>query len=184
MTLQGINAFRRNLLPYTLSLRLITLTTTPSMAAFVQIGTAHAEPNTTQITAERFSVSEFVEATNAARREAGLAELTVNTSLNAAAALKLDDMRANGYWDHYRPSDRKAPWDFMKESGYAYKVAGENLARGFSTVNGITKAWLESPSHRANLLSEKYTEVGFANAYLLNDEGKRVLVTVQLFGAR
>jgi uncharacterized protein YkwD len=184
MTLQGINAFRRHLLPFTLSLRLLTLTTTPSLAAFVQVGTAHAEPNAHQVVAERFSVSDYLAATNAARRASGLVELAQNSALNEAAARKLEDMRQNGYWAHYRPSDQKAPWDFMRESGYGYRVAGENLARGFSTVEGITKAWLASPTHRANLLSDKYTEVGFANAYMEDESGKRILVTVQMFGSR
>ncbi|HSI20835.1 MAG TPA: CAP domain-containing protein [Verrucomicrobiae bacterium] len=185
MTFVGLGEIHRRILPFTLSIRLITLTTAPSLVSFVQIGTAHAMPaNGGLVVAERFAVNDLLQATNQERRAAGLNELAVNPLLNAAAARKVVDMREKGYWDHYRPSDNKAPWDFIKEAGYTYKVAGENLARGFRTVNGITKAWMESPSHRANLLSPDYTEVGFADAEIINEDGERVMLTVQMFGGK
>lgn len=183
MTAQVIGAFHRRILPFTLSLRLLSLTTAPSLAAFLQVQTTHAVTHG-EVVAERFTVDEFLTATNTARAEGGVAALVINPSLNQAAAAKLADMRANGYWDHYRPSDQKAPWDFMKEQGYVYKIAGENLARGFSSVAGITQAWLASPAHRANLLSPKYTEIGFADGFMTAADGTRELITVQMFGAR
>jgi uncharacterized protein YkwD len=185
MTIQVINNIHRRVLPFTLSFRLLSLTTAPSLAAFVQVNTAYAQDQkATVVVAERLSVNELLSATNSAREAAGIPALTVNTKLNTAAAAKLRDMQANGYWDHYRPSDHKAPWAFMEEAGYAYKVAGENLARGFRTAEGITEAWLNSPAHRANLLSAKYTEVGFADAMVIQADGTKVLYTVQMFGGQ
>jgi uncharacterized protein YkwD len=184
MTAQVIGKIHRRILPFTLSIRLLTLTTAPSMAAIVQVNTAHALDNQVTVVAERFAVSELLAATNAAREKMGVAPLILSSLLNEAAARKVEDMRTQGYWDHYRPTDKKAPWDFMKEAGYNYRVAGENLARGFKTVNGITEAWLASPTHRANLLSAKYTEVGFADAETIDENGDKILLTVQMLGDR
>ena len=128
--------------------------------------------------------SEFVDQTNMYREEAGLAPLKENDQLTAAAEAKVEDMVANNYWDHFRPSDGKAPWDFVDEAGYHYKVAGENLARGFRTAGGITQAWMASPAHAANLLSAKYQDVGFASAYSYDQSGERVILTVQMLGAK
>lgn len=183
MTTKVIHQIHRRILPFTLSLRVLSLTTAPSLAAFLQIPTAHAFENTPAIS-EVFSVQDFLDATNQARETAGVAPLTVSTELDQAAAAKLSDMKTNGYWDHFRPSDHKAPWDFITEAGYKYSVAGENLARGFRTVQGITDAWLNSPAHRANLLSPKYTEVGFADAEVTQPDGSTLLYTVQMFGNR
>jgi len=129
-----------------------------------------------------FSPEEFLAETNAARRAVNLPELVLNDTLTTAAEAKAQDMIANHYWAHFRPSDGKAPWAFIEEAGYQYKVAGENLARGYRTPAGITKAWLASPTHRANLLSPKYQEVGFACVRTTDEEGNTVLITVQLFG--
>lgn len=127
--------------------------------------------------------TDFLAYTNAARSEQGVAPLQLNDELDAAALAKAEDMQAKGYWAHFRPTDGKTPWSFIDAAGYHYKVAGENLAKGFQTANGITKAWLASPEHRANLLSSKYTEVGYASLYGVVD-GQNVLLTVQMFGSR
>jgi uncharacterized protein YkwD len=132
---------------------------------------------------QAFAPTDFLELTNAARTERGVAPLTLNNQLNNAALAKAEDMAAKGYWEHFRPSDHKAPWAFIAESGYQYRVAGENLAKGFRTPEGITKAWIASPAHYANMVSPKYTEVGFASIEATMD-GQPVLLTVEMFGSR
>lgn len=134
--------------------------------------------------AQKFTPNELLTLTNAARIEVGDAPLTLNDQLDQAAYAKAIDMAVHGYWDHFRPSDHKSPWDFIHEQGYDYQVAGENLARGFRTVQGITSAWLASPAHAANLLSKKYTDIGFASLNVTEPDGQSVLLTVQMFGSR
>lgn len=183
----GIVSLTRQAVPLVLALRLVTLTTPGSLAV---AATVPVEVQRTQVAVAapaaptELSPARFLIETNAARTEQGLPSLALNETLNAAAARKAADMVAAGYWDHFRPSDNKAPWDFMKESGYDYSVAGENLARGFKTAAGITAAWMASPTHRANLLSEKYDEVGFAVVEGLDENGEPALITVQFFGSR
>lgn len=121
-----------------------------------------------------------VELTNSKRLEQGVGALRLNPLLSEAARLKALDMLEDGYWAHIAP-DGKEPWDFFRSVGYAYRYAGENLARDFSDTNSAVEAWLASPSHRENMLSAKYTEIGVA--VIEGDlAGKDTTLIVQLFG--
>jgi uncharacterized protein YkwD len=180
-----LKSTHKHVVPLALVIRLVTLSTSPSLAIASTIP-APASQVVTQASIEevsRISQVAFLNETNAARLTNGLSVLKSNEILTLAAQAKITDMQNLGYWDHFRPSDKKAPWDFIRDSGYQYTIAGENLAKGFQTAHGITEAWLASPSHRANLLSTKYEDVGFATGYIETPEG-RVLLTVQMFGTR
>ena len=116
------------------------------------------------------------------RQESSLHGLSLNPELSAAALQKANDMLAKNYWAHNAP-DGRTPWEFIKESGYVYVYAGENLARGFTTSTDVTTAWMNSPSHKANLLSSNYTDVGFAVVTGTLD-GEETVLVVQEFGGR
>src|SRR4030043_359248 len=111
--------------------------------------------------ASRISVDEIVRLTNEKRAQAGLSPVEFNPSLSAAAKSKGDDMLAKDYWAHVAP-DGTQPWKFFTDAGYQYRYAGENLARDFSNPASAVEAWMNSPSHRENMLSGKYKEVGVA----------------------
>lgn len=175
---RGLYNSYRHLLALVIAVQLVTFFSSAPIAE------AKAEPAAIFANSSVFPAEEFLNLTNAARATRGLPPLTLNDQLVVAANAKAADMVQKGYWDHFRPSDHKAPWDFIEEAGYNYKVAGENLARGFKTPEGITKAWLNSPSHRANIMSPKYTEIGFASVYAPGIDGKPILYTVQMFGSR
>lgn len=127
------------------------------------------------------NVQQLLTDTNAKRQEAGLGPLTLNSTLSVAAANKAADMFAKNYWAHNSPAG-STPWDFINGAGYHYTVAGENLAKNFSTSGGVVDAWMASPSHRANLLKSNYRDVGFAvvNGTL---NGEETTLVVQMFGA-
>ncbi|MCL2280347.1 CAP domain-containing protein [Candidatus Saccharibacteria bacterium] len=99
--------------------------------------------------------------TNVARAKSNLPPLIVSDKLAAAAQSKAEDMLRTDYWAHTSPTGQ-TPWDFIAQSGYNYVYAGENLARGFTSTDAILRAWLASPTHRANVLGERYVDVGFA----------------------
>lgn len=107
------------------------------------------------------SSEELLQLTNKVRQEQGLPPLAMNSRLAIAAENKAEDMFAKDYWAHNAP-DGRTPWVFIKGAGYNYVYAGENLARGFQNNQDVIDAWIASPTHRANVLSENYTEVGFA----------------------
>jgi hypothetical protein len=131
--------------------------------------------------ASNIPASSVVELTNQKRAESGLASLTVNEKLSAAAQAKGEDMLAKDYWAHVSPEGTQ-PWKFFGDSGYSYRYAGENLARDFSSAESAVEAWMASPSHRENLLSTKYSEIGIA--VVEGDlSGVDTTIIVQLFGS-
>ena len=130
--------------------------------------------------ASDISVSDLLKGTNKIRNENGLNSLRLNQSLTKAAEAKAHHMFAHNYWAHVAP-DGTTPWDFVLDSNYDYSYAGENLAKNFDSSNDVVKAWFNSPSHRENLLSTNYDEIGFAvvNGVL---DGYETTLVVQMFG--
>jgi hypothetical protein len=127
------------------------------------------------------TVSDLLKYTNLQREANGLAPLTLNPELTHAAQLKANDMFAKDYWAHVSP-DGTTPWVWIRDSGYDYLYAGENLARGFTTSSDVVTAWMNSPEHRANMLSPNYTDIGFAVADGTLT-GTQTTLVVQEFGS-
>ncbi len=127
------------------------------------------------------SPSTIVTQTNMARSARGVAALKTNTALTKAAQAKANDMVANGYFAHISPK-KVTPWYWFKKAGYSYTYAGENLAIDYASSEDVISAWLDSPTHRANLLGTRYKEIGVATATgVIN--GVESQVVVQMFGA-
>jgi len=124
--------------------------------------------------------SALINLVNNEREELGIQSLKENPILSEAAYLKAQDMLEKDYFSHYSP-EGVDPWYWFKESGYNYQFAGENLAIGFLESEQVFNGWIQSPSHRNNLLSSKYSETGIA---VMKGEfdGKETTVVVQLFG--
>ncbi len=125
---------------------------------------------------------ELLIATNKIRYEKGLSQLKLDSELSQAAANKAADMFRKNYWAHIAP-DGITPWNFIKNSNYEYLYAGENLARGFSNTSEVVSAWMASPTHRDNMLSANYNDVGFAIATGPLTGNDTVLV-VEMFGTK
>ncbi len=131
-----------------------------------------------------YSISEarLLYLTNQFRQEKGLSDLKQDERLDKAASEKAKDMFSKNYWAHFAPDGSTTPWYFIKGQGYEYTYAGENLAKGFTSSDDVVRAWVNSPSHRENLLSDKYHDVGFAVG-----EGKltgeETTLVVQMFGS-
>lgn len=130
--------------------------------------------------AANISPTEVVSLTNKKREDAGLSKLEFNSALSQAAKAKGEHMLANDYWAHVAP-DGTEPWSFFVSGGYKYRYAGENLARDFSDPNSAVEAWMASPSHRDNMLSSKYKEIGVA---VVEGDlgGVDTTIVVQFFG--
>lgn len=122
----------------------------------------------------------LVDLANADRAELELPELTTNPLLTAAAQAKADDMAARGYFSHTTPEGYDS-WHWFKQVGYDYRFAGENLAVNFSDSADVEAAWMASPTHRDNIVSPRYTEIGIATAVGMY-EGRETVFVVQMFG--
>ncbi|MBN1331275.1 hypothetical protein JW978_00105 [Candidatus Dojkabacteria bacterium] len=101
---------------------------------------------------------------NQERLQNGLNTLTLNSKLTASAKAKAKAMMAADCWDHYCPAG-KSPWDFIEDAGYQYVYAGENLAEGFSDNKKVFDAWMNSKTHRENILRPDFEEIGIAIEY-------------------
>ena len=98
---------------------------------------------------------------NARRAEIGLPPLQIEPRLTAAAEDRMRDMEELGYWSHFAP-DGRSPFDMLRKREYPHAYAAENLAAGFETVSVLVDGWMESPGHRAAILSPLYQECGVA----------------------
>lgn len=107
------------------------------------------------------ATSELLSDTNDERQKANLPALRLNDELSQAAFLKAQDMFENDYWAHTSPSGVE-PWKWFGDVGYNYSYAGENLAKNYPTADATVDAWMDSETHRANILNFHYMEVGFA----------------------
>lgn len=122
----------------------------------------------------------IISLTNQARQANGIGTLQTNGALNNAAQSKANNMLQEQYFAHVSPSNL-SPWYWFTQAGYSYQYAGENLAIDFLESEDVISAWLASPSHRANLLGEKYQETGVA-VVTGNFQGAQSILVVQMFG--
>ena len=129
------------------------------------------------------TIDELMTYHNQERIKAGLEPLTLSTTLSRSASDKANVMLDLNCWSHYCPPDTE-PWEYFKSVGYNYQHAGENLAEGFSTIESVMSAWMNSPTHRENVLNSNFTEIGFGFAYG-NYQGKsnNTIITVH-FGKK
>ncbi|MBK5215505.1 MAG: CAP domain-containing protein [Candidatus Pacebacteria bacterium] len=130
----------------------------------------------------KLSKDNIIKYTNNYRNEfGGLTKLTENSKLNLSAENKLQDMFDNQYFEHISPSG-VGVGDLGVQAGYDYILIGENLALGnFSDDLDLVDAWMASAGHRANILNERYTEIGIAVGKGVF-EGRSIWMAIQHFG--
>jgi hypothetical protein len=121
-----------------------------------------------------------VEKTNEARAEMSALPLQRSAVLDEAAKLKAEHMAKGEYFAHYSP-DGVSPWYWFEKVGYLYAHAGENLAVHFTDSKKVVDAWMDSPTHRANIENLNYLEIGVGTAKGRFD-GHDTVFVVQLFG--
>ena len=115
---------------------------------------------------------------NQERTEQNLQPLTINYQLEKAAWQRANDMISKNYFSHQSP-EGLMPWDFALQQNYDYQFLGENLALGWSTAEETLEAWMQSSTHRYNILNNHFNETGIAVAINKNN-----YLIVQLFGQR
>ncbi|RKP53211.1 hypothetical protein D7Z26_15910 [Cohnella endophytica] len=135
-----------------------TTPTTPSKPSQPSQGSG----GTGSTTATSEFATQVVSLVNQERAKAGLSALkSTNATLTKMALDKAKDMYNKGYFDHTSPT-YGSPFDMMKSYGISYRYAGENIAKGQRTPQEVMTAWMNSPGHRANILSANFTTIGVA----------------------
>jgi hypothetical protein len=122
----------------------------------------------------------IISLTNETRSSLRLPVLGIDERLMQAAQAKANDMFTNQYFAHTSP-DGTTPWYWFQTYGYTYRSAGENLAAHFTQAEDVSSAWMASPSHRDNIVSDRYNEIGVGIAQGTY-EGYETTFVVQMFG--
>lgn len=121
-------------------------------------------PNADSLKAQE---DEVVRLVNIERAKTGLPALVSNWQAARVARYKADDMLKNNYFSHISPT-YGSPFDMMGKFGLQFSAAGENIAEGQRSPQEVMNAWMNSPGHRANILSPAYTQIGVGAAKASN----------------
>ncbi|AFY80749.1 CAP domain-containing protein [Oscillatoria acuminata] len=116
-------------------------------------------------------LNRVVELTNVERSQQGLAPLTLNPQLAAAAQVHSANMGMRDFLDHINPFDGTVAADRVTLQGYNYQTVAENVAGGQPTPEQTVLEWMNSPSHRVNILNPAVTEIGVGYHFQENDTG-------------
>ncbi|MEL6683699.1 MAG: CAP domain-containing protein [Pseudomonadota bacterium] len=112
---------------------------------------------------------------NGVRSSAGVGSVSYDQRLGAAARRHANDMHANDFLSH-TGSDGSDLGDRLREVGYAYSWAGENIAQGQQDEAAVLAAWQSSTTgHRENNERARAEHFGLAKA---GDGGNRYWVLV------
>ena len=141
--------------------------------------------------------SAVMASTNEERAKRGLKTLQWDDQLADIARSHSEDMAARNYFSHVNPEGqmatdraRESGYDTYKDlgNGYAMNGIGENLVKiplgnvkgvgvvtndPRSVANASITLWLGSPSHRANMLNDRYDHIGVGVEF----DGRNYLIT-------
>ena len=118
---------------------------------------------------------EFFNKINDLRKKNNLPELKIDDKVENVARLKAQDLEENNYFSH--TSDKYGtPFEMLSTSGINYKTASENIA-GNSSIDGAINSWMNSDSHKNNILSTNFNYTGVSVVHS-NTYGK---ILVQFF---
>ena len=147
-----------------------------------------ARPSTPAGRGLTLAKGEMLALINAERARAGAGPLRVDTTLNAIAQARSQDMIARHYFSHHIPGGGMV-FDILDRDHVPYEMAGENIALNnyidfypmAQTVRQTNTDFMNSPDHRANLLEPKYTELGLGMAF---EKSSGKLVVTEVFVQR
>ncbi|WP_408007623.1 CAP domain-containing protein [Pseudalkalibacillus sp. A8] len=100
-----------------------------------------------------------IELTNQERAKNGLPALKGDREIAQVAQKKSNDMANKGYFSHNSPT-YGSPFQMMKQNGVDYQSAAENIAAGQQSPEEVVRQWMNSPSHRRNIMDAKLTHIG------------------------
>ena len=105
--------------------------------------------------------------------------LKASALLARAALIHAQDMASHDFFEH-EGSDRSTPAVRATRVGYEWRSVGENIAAGSTTAEQVVDGWLKSPGHCANIMSDRFTEMGIA--FATNPKSDAGIYWSQVFG--
>ncbi len=134
--------------------------------------------------ASDLSSENILSAVNKERSLRNLVTLNTNSKLSFAAQSKAEDMQNRHYFAHVDP-DGHYIWDKIVAAGYTpYLQLGENLAIEFYDTDSLMSAWMNSPTHRANILQEGFKDQGMGLVFGDTQNGQYHSAIANTFGAQ
>jgi uncharacterized protein YkwD len=115
-------------------------------------------------------VNQVLQLINNERSRAGLQPLRLNAALTQAAQRHSTSMAYQDFFDHKGPDGDFA--SRIRDAGYRFSAASENIAAGQSTAAAAVQGWMNSPGHRANILNPRFVDTGIGYEFLANDPGR------------
>ena len=100
-------------------------------------------------------VNEVIRLVNQERSKNNLAPLTAKADLNTYASTRSRELLQ--IFNHLRPDGTDPLTPIL---GMGYFTAGENIAKGFSSPEAVMEGWMNSPGHKANILSPYFSYIG------------------------
>ena len=98
---------------------------------------------------------------NAERAAHGCAPLKLSDQLTEAARRESRHMATQHFFSHTEP-DGTTPGMRVKDTGYVYQMVGENIVADTDNADDAVDDWMNSPGHRANILTCAFKETGIA----------------------
>ncbi|QQT25204.1 CAP domain-containing protein [Sphingobacterium spiritivorum] len=86
-----------------------------------------------------------------------------NEKLAGTAVKHAQDMETRNYFSHTSP-EGETFGQRLKNNGYNYRLAAENIARGQRTEAEVVEAWLNSYGHCKNIMLADVKEMGAARS--------------------
>lgn len=123
-------------------------------------------------------IADIIRSVNRQREKVGLAPLTRSAELCRLADQHAERMIAADFFSHTDPAGGANLAARARKRGYAFFKVGENLGAIQRDPAEVMKDWMESPSHRANILDPDFTEIGVS----VRDGGRYGRYWVQEFG--
>jgi uncharacterized protein YkwD len=139
-----------------------------ALAAFLVAAAATpqaAAPSSARLIAAARLEDQVAKRVNLVRRWHGLRPLRESRGLAAAARRHSREMAVKGYFEHESASGT-AFWRRIEHSyasrGFGRWEVGENIAWNTARASAadVVRQWMGSPTHRANLLSRSWRELG------------------------
>ena len=116
---------------------------------------------------------------NADRAHAGLPPLALDARLSEVARAHSEDMRLHGFVGHVSPTTGSAD-DRLRRVHIVPPLVLENVGRAYSPREA-ERGLMDSPGHRANILSSAASRVGVGVSVVAGGHGERELLVTQLF---
>lgn len=117
---------------------------------------------------------------NQERQDQGLPAYTTDSRLRSAALVHATDMACHDFFSH-TGSDGSSASDRVSAQGYSWSTVGENIYAGsgsYGSPSSAFEGWMDSPGHRANILSTNFTQIGVGYVYFADSQYRNYYVTV------